>query len=159
MMQHCRKLHLFEEFLRHGKGKGHWRSNIKKQKGWRFRSRHAADIDFVKIAEDLTTKNPVALVRAEDAGPDDQVWLVVHYKIVMKADIMGMSLLHCGHVMKQHPLGTNAHPTRNHIAWVVRMPLKDTKKVVEAIRDMKRWPWPRDEDNIKRTIVVTTPEI
>lgn len=134
-----------------------------RRNGWKFESRHAGDIDFISIYNDLSTKNPVALVRGDEAGPDDEVWLVVHYKILLKAGLLKMDLLEGAQNAAQERNDDKAvlqdYPLRNMLGRVYRLPLRYTKHVIEAVRMVKHAPWPQDADKVNRKIVVTTPEV
>lgn len=142
-----------------------WRNPMtKKQRPWRFESRHAADIDFIKIAADLSSANPVALVRDINAEKDDQVWLVVHYKPLLKARLIDEQLGYdpAGRGIAREVISAvmdRGYPTRDHQAFVVRVPLGETKEIVTSLKDLKKLAWPAGEDKKVRTIEVTMPKV
>lgn len=142
-----------------------WRNPMtKKQRPWRFESRHAADIDFIKIASDLSSANPVALVRDINAKKDDQVWLVVHYKPLLKARLIDEQLGYdpAGRGIAREVISAvmdRGYPTRDHQAFVVRVSLGETKEIVTSLKDLKRLAWPKGEDKKVRTIEVTMPKV
>jgi hypothetical protein len=130
---------------------------------WSFESRHAGDIDFVKILEDLSYTKPIALVRPSRAKADDEVWLVVHYKLHLKARLIdqqrGLDPDIRRQVRELLSIDVGGYPVRSNLGYVKRMPLKDTSEVVRAARLVKGLPWPDDEDKAVRTIEVSTPEV
>jgi hypothetical protein len=132
------------------------------ERGWSFASRHAGDIDFITIAGDLTTKHPVALVRRGEAGPDDEVWVVVHYKLVLKSKLLDIDLLEGAtntRDERKDPARIEDYPSRDMRARVYRLPLRYTKALIEAVRMVKRMPWPNNEDKLACTVHVTRPEV
>lgn len=142
-----------------------WRNPMtKKQRSWRFNSRHAGDIDFIKIAADLSYANPVALVRDIYAKKDDQVWLVVHYKPILKARLIDERKDYDagGRMIARSFLQAvvdRGYPTRDHQATVVRVSLGETKSIIVDLQDLKKLPWPAGEDKKARTIEVSMPKV
>lgn len=135
-----------------------------KRKPWSFLSRHAGDIDFVKIAADLSYAKPIALVRPTDAKVGTQVWLVLHYKLLLKAQLIkeqvkGLFDEPRFAVKDLTDCYSRGFPTRDGVATVVRMNLEETGGIIKAAKLVKLLPWPTGDDKRSCRIEVTTPEV
>lgn len=140
-----------------------WRNPMVKTRTqtWKFESRHAADIDFIKIAADLSYAHPFALVKPAGAKGTDEVWLVCNYKLLLKARLIDEQpgLLPDVRIGVRHLLSLvqRGYPVRNGSGdYVTRVSLDEVSTFVESAGEVKALPWPAGDDKKTRTIEVTT---
>ena len=112
---------------------------------WSFKSQTNIDVDYIEIAEELTRKNPIAIITMQ--GEDETKYEVMHSLYLQrKSEACGIDI----------PEGDARQIT--FLGYITRCQIEDWVNWINWAKEVKKAKWPEDIIN-KTKVTITLPKV